>query len=136
LLEKYFKESTSLILEKSKKAKKILQNQIFSQSLTENLINDLLDLAKLENNSFSFNKEYFNLGSSIYEAFQILLSSANQQNIELVAQIDKIENLDYIQSIYGDQGRFKQIFLNFISNSLKFTNKKGKVTVLVKILNS
>ena len=66
------------------------------------MINDLLDLAKLENNSFSFNKEYFNLGSSIYEAFQILLSTANQQNIELVAQIDKIENLDLIKSIHGD----------------------------------
>ena len=43
----------------------------------ENLINDLLDLAKLENNSFQLSKDYFNLGNSIYEAFQILISSAN-----------------------------------------------------------
>jgi signal transduction histidine kinase len=35
----------------------------------ENLVNDLLDLAKLENNSFTFSKDYFNLGDSIYEAF-------------------------------------------------------------------
>ncbi len=54
----------------------------------ENLINDLLDLAKLENNSFHFSKDYFNLGNSIYEAFQILISSANNQNIQLMATID------------------------------------------------
>ena len=35
----------------------------------ENLINDLLDLAKLESNNFSLSQEYFNLGSTIYEAF-------------------------------------------------------------------
>ena len=51
----------------------------------ENLINDLLDLAKMENNSFSLSKDFFNLGNSIYEAFQILIQSANQNNIELVA---------------------------------------------------
>lgn len=101
----------------------------------ENLINDLLDLAKLENNSFHFSKDYFNLGNSIYEAFQILISSANNQNIQLMATIDQLCNLDLIQDIYGDEGRYKQIFLNFLSNSLKFTNKKGKIIVEVKILN-
>jgi signal transduction histidine kinase len=37
--------------------------------MMENLINDLLDLAKLENHSFLLSEEYFNLGSTIYEAF-------------------------------------------------------------------
>ena len=67
--ETFLKESTGIIYEKALKGKKLLQNQIFSQSLTESLVNDLLDLAKLENNSFTFNKAYFNLGTSIYEAF-------------------------------------------------------------------
>ena len=34
-----------------------------------NLINDLLDLAKLENNSFKFDQDYFSLADTIYEAF-------------------------------------------------------------------
>jgi signal transduction histidine kinase len=54
-------------------AKKFLDNQIYSQTMMENLINDLLDLAKLENHSFLLSEEYFNLGSTIYEAFQILI---------------------------------------------------------------
>lgn len=133
--EKYFEETNRIVHEKTVRAQKVLQAQIFSQSLMENLINDLLDLAKMENNSFTFSKEYFNLGNSIYEAFQILISSANQNNIELVAEVDQLSNLDLIQEIYGDERRYKQIFLNFLSNSLKFTNKKGKITVFIKIVN-
>ena len=55
--------------DKALDAQKILQNQIYSQTMMENLINDLLDLAKLESNNFSLSQEYFNLGSTIYEAF-------------------------------------------------------------------
>ena len=103
--------------------------------MMENLINDLLDLAKLENNSFSLTQEYFNLGSTIYEAFQILISTANQSNIEFRAEIDELKNLDMIQQIHGDKRRYLQILLNFLSNSLKFTNNKGRVTVALKILD-
>ena len=50
----------------------MLQLQIFSQTMIENLINDLLDLAKLEQNQFAFNTEYFNLSQTIYETFEIV----------------------------------------------------------------
>jgi signal transduction histidine kinase len=53
--------------------------------MLENLINDLLDLGKLENNAFALNPEYFNLSQTIYEAFEILLFSANQANVQLSA---------------------------------------------------
>jgi signal transduction histidine kinase len=53
-------------------SEKILQRFTFSQQLMENLISDLLDLAKLENNQFSLSNDYFNLSNTIYEAFQML----------------------------------------------------------------
>jgi hypothetical protein len=37
--------------------------------MLENLVNDLLDLAKMENNSFKFDDDYFSLPETIYEAF-------------------------------------------------------------------
>ena len=43
--------------------------QVFSQKMMENLINDLLDLAKIENNAFNISSEYFDLGALIFEAF-------------------------------------------------------------------
>ena len=65
--------------------------------MIENLINDLLDLAKFERNQFEFNKEYFNLSQTIYEAFEIVYKSAQAKGINLVATIDKKLNLDLIQ---------------------------------------
>jgi len=45
--------------------------------MVENLINDLLDHAKMENEQFNFNYEYFDLPETIKEAFSILVHLAN-----------------------------------------------------------
>ena len=41
--------------------------------MIENLINDLLDIAKIENNKFTLNEDYFDLSQSVKEAFEIML---------------------------------------------------------------
>lgn len=97
----------------------------------ENLVNDLLDLAKVENGSFSMQKDFFNLGQTIVESFKILSHTANEKQIELRAYVDEPENAKYLMAIQGDKRRFMQILLNFLSNSLKFTTKGGCVSVLV-----
>ena len=61
-----------------------------------NLINDLLDLAKLENNSFTFTNDYFNLSSIVFEAFQMLGFSATEREVDLKAEIDSKINLSLI----------------------------------------
>lgn len=103
--------------------------------MVENLINDLLDLAKLENNSFNINNEYFDLTKTIYEAFQIISYQATANNIELEAEIDDPKNMHILKHIYGDERRFLQILLNFLSNSLKFSMEGGKVKVRVNIMD-
>ena len=45
--------------------------------MLENLINDLIDLAKIENNKFSLNLDYYNLATTIHETLEILLFQAN-----------------------------------------------------------
>ena len=57
--------------------------------MLENLINDLIDLAKIENNKFSLNSEYYNLANTIHETLEILLFQANQKQIELKVIVDK-----------------------------------------------
>jgi len=71
------------------------------------------------------------LTSTIYEAFQMLLHSAEDHKVELQAVIDKSCNLNLIQAVLGDKRRYMQILLNFLSNALKFTNKGGKITVFI-----
>ena len=51
------------------RSNEILNQQIFSQQMMENLINDLMDHAKMENNSFKFDNDFFSLPNIIYEAF-------------------------------------------------------------------
>ena len=54
---------------------------MLSQHMMSNLINDLLDLAKLENNSFTFSYSYFNLSETIYESVQMVLFTIHHRGI-------------------------------------------------------
>lgn len=65
----------------------------------------------------------------------MLLFNANERGIELKAEIDGRKNLNLIEAIHGDENRFLQILLNFLSNSLKFTDPGGSITVKIEILN-
>jgi signal transduction histidine kinase len=74
--------------------------------MMENLINDLMDHAKVEQNTFKLDQEYFSLARVIFEAFQMLNFSARERGIHLRAIIDKNVNLSLIERIYGDQRRY------------------------------
>ena len=103
--------------------------------MLENLINDLLDLAKMDNNSFQFSNDFFSLSNTVYEAFQMLGFSASEREVDLMAKIDSQINLSLIQSIHGDSRRFLQILLNFLSNALKFTDRGGRITVMINVID-
>lgn len=110
-----------------------IKNSIFSSLMITNLINELLDQAKLEKSTFELDNEYFNLFEVIIHAFQILKFQAETKNIKLMLQIDQSKPFLFCK-IWGDKRRYLQILLNFISNSLKFTKKGGFIKVHLKVL--
>lgn len=57
--------------------------------MMENLISDLLDLAKIENNSFNISSEYFDLGVLIHEAINMMAHKAHVSEVALSAEIDE-----------------------------------------------
>ena len=116
-------------------SEEVVQMQVYSSTMNENLINDLLDLAKMENGKFSLHSEPFNLIKTIKAAFHIVHDMAAQRDITLAALIDDQSHLELLQSIIGDDRRYQQILLNFLSNALKFSNQGGDVTVLIRILD-
>ena len=65
----------------------VLEKQTYSTHIIENLINDLLDLAKIQNNKFNLNQCFFNLTDTINQTFEILKFLAHEKNIELVMEI-------------------------------------------------
>ncbi len=88
------------------------------------MINDLLDLSKIESGKMELNTELFNVNNAIEEAVSVIKSLADKKNISLKIDSDG-KNIE----ITADKRKFQQILYNLLSNAIKFTEEKGKVTV-------
>lgn len=87
------------------------------------LIEELLDLSKIEAHKLYVIFEKVSLANNLIDSISILNPVAAGFEIEI---INKIENI-YLVS--ADEKRLKQVFINLISNALKYNHKGGKVTV-------
>ena len=94
------------------------------------LINDILDLAKVDAGRMIFEQVPFKLALSISAMLHLFEPKIQEKNLELVKEYDnKIPEV-----LLGDPVRLHQIILNLVSNAVKFTTK-GKITVSVHLLN-
>ncbi len=94
------------------------------------LINDILDLAKVDAGKMTFEETPFKMALSISAMLHLFEPKILEKNLELVKEYDdKIPEV-----LVGDPVRLHQIILNLVSNAVKFTNK-GKITLSVSLLN-
>lgn len=93
------------------------------------LINDILDLAKVDAGKMTFEKAPFTMANSISSMLRSFETKIQEKNLELVKEYD--ENIPEI--LIGDSQRLHQIILNLVSNAIKFTSK-GKIIVSVRLL--
>eukprot|EP00356_Strombidium_inclinatum_P009017 CAMPEP_0170486224 /NCGR_PEP_ID=MMETSP0208-20121228/5288_1 /TAXON_ID=197538 /ORGANISM="Strombidium inclinatum, Strain S3" /LENGTH=114 /DNA_ID=CAMNT_0010760093 /DNA_START=964 /DNA_END=1308 /DNA_ORIENTATION=- len=100
----------------------------YSGGVLLNLINDLLDLAKANNNAFSINNDFFDLKETMMEAQWTIQYLAEKKNIEMELWVD--EKCQAFR-VFADSGRLKQVIVNLTSNALKFTDEGGKVETRV-----
>ena len=94
------------------------------------LINDILDLAKVDAGKMTFEQVPFKMEESIKAMLHIFEAKIQEKNVKLVIQYDK--NIPDV--LLGDSVRLHQIILNLVSNAVKFT-AKGKITVSVRLLS-
>lgn len=92
----------------------------------QTLIQDLLDLSKLEQHHFALNKEEFNLVEILNKATKMLEGRAEAKNIKLL-----FPQSNEIIQIEGDRSRLTQVFLNLITNAVIYTPNDGEITVYV-----
>lgn len=90
------------------------------------LIQDILLLSEIENKNSVLKQEKIDVSKSIHEVNQFLEGLANQKSIKIVEKVE--ENLP---NIYGSIGWFKQMLINLIENSIKYTTNGGEIRVIV-----
>ena len=90
------------------------------------LINDILDLSKVEAGRIELESIDFDLSDLIEKAIEILAMRANEKGLELACHLSPAVPC----SLIGDPNRLHQILVNLISNAIKFT-EKGSVTLEV-----
>ena len=82
-----------------------------------NLINDILDLSKIEAGKMELNYRYFNSSEIIEELSDLFNETAMEKDIQFLCE-DKFGD-----NIYGDKEKISQVLKNFLSNAFKFTDK-------------
>lgn len=93
------------------------------------LINDILDLAKVDSGKMKFEQIPFKLTASLSAMLHLFETKIQEKNLELVKEYD-----DRIPEVLlGDPVRLHQIILNLVSNAVKFTTK-GKITVRTSLV--
>ncbi|NVO04197.1 MAG: PAS domain S-box protein [Bacteroidetes bacterium] len=105
---------------------KYLRSLKISSNSLMNMLNDVLDFSKIEANKMVLANNDFNLLKCTTEIISIFEGQAEQKNVKLKLTFNK-NNPEFL---YGDESKLRQILVNLIGNSLKFTTL-GKVELLV-----
>ena len=90
------------------------------------LINDILDLSKIEAGKMQLNRESFAIAPVVHEAMALLRIEAGKKQIDLTFRIDG-DSTD----VLADRSKIKQVMYNLLSNAVKFTPSGGRVSLTV-----
>jgi signal transduction histidine kinase len=94
------------------------------------LINDILDLSKIEAGRMELEVSTFNLPAALENAITLIRERAQRHGIALGLEVD-----ERLREFTGDERKFKQIMLNLLSNAVKFTPDGGRVVVTARAEN-
>lgn len=127
------KQVASLLLDKQteqidSEQERCLEIVIRSAERLLKLINDLLDISKIEAGEFKLNREKVNIGKIIQDAAEFLERWRDSKRIRL-----KLEIEPDLSDIFVDPDRVNQILVNLLSNAIKFTPSGGEIIVKAEI---
>ena len=97
------------------------------------IINDILDISKIENGNMTIEEVFFNPMEEFESVIESYATIASKKDIDFSLWIDPIFSSKLLRS---DPGKIKQVLINLISNALKFTDKKGTIDVLIEAIST
>lgn len=121
---------TGLILETSltPEQRDFVETVRISGDALLSLINEILDLSKLEAGEMALESYNFDLSTCVEEVLELLAPQAHHKGLEIAALIYR----NVPTHLQGDAGRLRQIFMNLIGNAIKFTSQ-GEVVVRAEL---
>ena len=93
-----------------------------------NLINDVLDLSRIETGRAAIKLDKIKLADTIKDVLLIFKDKAANNNIEITIEIEK-----EIKSIEADEHKNKQVLSNLLSNAIKFTPAGGSIHIRARM---
>ncbi len=94
------------------------------------LIDDLLDISKIEAGEVEWKLENISVTNIVEQALNVISNLLVEKNLELIKDVE-----DSLPNVVGDKDRLIQVVINLISNAVKFT-KEGSITCRVRKLDS
>jgi len=117
----------SQLTEKQKRHSSVIYS---AGSLLLELINDVLDLARIESNHIDLSTEAVPLDGLVKECIRFIKPMADKRDIDLILNNDSAGNASTKDVwVLADNTRFKQVLLNLLSNAIKYNKEAGSVTV-------
>lgn len=118
------------LFESEEELKKFARDARLAAESLLDIINNILDISKIEAGKMELEENEFDLSDEIHKVSSIIGQTARQKGIEIKEKIDQ----DLPDKIYGDATRYRQVVLNLVSNAVKYTDE-GSVTISVEIKN-
>lgn len=124
---------TSILLDSNidEKQRRSLNIVKYSGDSLLNIINDILDLSKIETGKLELVSENFSLRSVIDHTIDMLYSIAASKGVELNIHI----NNNVPDNLLGDSNRLQQVLVNLIGNSIKFT-EEGMIELIIQLIKN
>ncbi|WP_461247289.1 hybrid sensor histidine kinase/response regulator [Treponema sp. R6D11] len=94
------------------------------------IINDILDMSKIEANKFDLSPVEFNFEKMLQEVVNIINFRINEKKQKFFVHVDK----NIPKMLIGDDQRLAQVLTNLLSNAIKFTPEKGSITLNTRFL--
>lgn len=92
------------------------------------LINDILDMSRIERGKIEITNSNLNIINLIEECVSIIYGQLENRNLEVVVDVEKVIH----RELFGDDLHLKQVLINILGNAVKFTPDGGKVWIRIK----
>lgn len=115
-------------IDDTERVKECLKKITISSKHLLSLINDVLDMSKIESGKISMREEPFNFPELITDAVELVIPQANANRLNVEFQMAALKN----ENVIGDPLRIRQICVNILSNAVKYTQEGGEIRISVR----